>query len=301
MNATKTPTAAAVAVFVAVACTRHMPGPPPPPTTVAPTNTHAATSESPTTTSPPAAAPGPHSKMLPEITLPAGTTEAAHNTPGDETWFATTPFDQTAAMLKAQLPIGQTFRGVPWCKGDTGPVSPDINAWEWSTDTEALSVFTQRAGLIGPKQEVEFRWEAVTDGTGREGCTAPLPASFSAEPPPGAAPTNPPNGSGPLPHSDKAEIDMPPGSWLGPSNPQTVRTNSEEWHYDVSQSDMVAWLKQRLPVGQPFHGIAWCGAPEIEGQTAWEWNSNGQRFHVQVTDYGMVEFQRGPTDWPCTG
>jgi hypothetical protein len=96
---------------------------------------------------PPAAAPGPHSKMLPEITLPAGSSEEAHNTPGDETWYLTTPYDQTLAMLKAQLPIGQTFRGVPWCKGDTSPVSPDINAWEWSTDTEALTVFAQRAGL----------------------------------------------------------------------------------------------------------------------------------------------------------
>ena len=34
---------------------------------------------------------------------------------------------------------------------------------------------------------------------------------------------------------------------------RSVRINSEEWFYDVSQSDMVAWLQQRLPVGQPFH------------------------------------------------
>jgi hypothetical protein len=292
-------TAAVVAVLATAACTRYVSGTPLSATTVAPTNTHAATQASPTSTSPPAVAPGPHSKMLPEITLPAGTTEAAHNTPGDETWFATTPFDQTVAMLKAQLPIGQTFRGVPWCKGD-GPVSPDINEWEWSTDTEALTVFAQRPGLIGPQQDIEFRWEAVTDGSGREGCTAPLPASVSAEPPPGPAPTNPPSGSGPLPHSDEAEIDMPPGSWLSPSNPETVKTHSEMWNYDVSQSDMVAWLQQRLPVGQPFHGIAWCSAPQIEGQTAWEWISNGQRFYVQVTNYNLVEFQRGPTDWPCT-
>ena len=62
---------------------------------------------------------------------------------------------------------------------------------------------------------------------------------------------------------------------------------------------MVAWLRQRLPVGQPFHGIAWCGAPQIEGQTAWEWISNGERFYVQVTDYSLLEFQRGSAALPC--
>ena len=133
-----------------------------------------------------------------------------------------------------------------------------------------------------------------------QSCPTPAPASASTEPPPAPAPT-PSAGAntGPLPHSDKAEINLPPGSRLLPSNPEAVRTHSEHWSYDVSQSDMVAWLRQRLPVGQPFHGIAWCDAPQIEGQTAWEWISNGERFYVQVTDYGLVEFQRGSAALPC--
>jgi hypothetical protein len=246
---------------------------------------------------PPTATPGPHSKMLPEISVPTGSFEYEHNTTDDETWYFTTPYDQTITMLKAQLPIDQTFRGVPYCKGNVGDA---ISGWNWSTNTEDLEVFvTPPSKNPRPQGQIEFRWQAVTDGNGRDGCTAPLPASVSAQPPPGPAPTNAP-GSGPLPHSDEAEIDMPPGSWLAPSNPETVKTHSEIWNYDVSQSDMVAWLKQRLPVGQPFHGIPWCGAPQIEGQTSWEWLSNGQRFYVQVTNYGLVEFQRGPTDWPCT-
>jgi hypothetical protein len=176
---------------------------------------------------------------------------------------------------------------------------PGIVAWTWATDTEDLSIFVTGPSIAVTKNEIEFRWQPVTDGNGRQDCTAPLPDSYSAQPPPGPRSTST-YSSAPLPHSDKAEIDMPPGSWLMPSNPETVRTNSEEWSYDVSQSDMVAWLRQRLPVGQPFHGIAWCDAPQIEGQTAWEWLSGGQRFYVQVTDGGMVEFQRGSTDWPCT-
>src|ERR1700694_5643056 len=60
----------AVLVLAAAACSRHIPSPPAPPTTVAPTNTYTAAPASPTTTSPPVAAPGPHSHMLPEITVP---------------------------------------------------------------------------------------------------------------------------------------------------------------------------------------------------------------------------------------
>jgi hypothetical protein len=120
----------------------------------------------------------------------------------------------------------------------------------------------------------------------------PAPSSY---PDPAGAVAN----TGSLPHSDNAEIDLPPGSRLLPSNPVSARTHSEHWSYAVSQSDMVAWLRQRLPVGQPFHGIAWCGAPQIDGQTAWEWISNGERFYVQVTDYNLVEFQRGSAAFPC--
>lgn len=237
--------------------------------------------------------------MLPEITLPTGATEYEHNTPNDETWWMKTPYDQTITMLEKQLPIGQTFRGVPFCSGATGPPSPVITAWTWSTATEDLTVFVSPPGSVttrGQLTEVEFRWEALPDGNGRENCTAPMPASVNAEPPPGPVSTNSPN-SGPLPHSDKAEIDMPPGSWLSPSNPETVRTNSEIWNYVVSRPDMVSWLRQRLPIGKPFHGIAWCEEdPEL---ISFEWIGGGQRFYAQVTDYGLVEFQRGPIQGGC--
>jgi hypothetical protein len=85
-------------------------------------------------------------------------------------------------MLKGQLPIGQTFRGVPWCKGDTGPVSDVITAWSWATNTEDLTVFvTPPSQTPRPQGQIEFRWQAVPDGNGREGCTAPLPASVNPE------------------------------------------------------------------------------------------------------------------------
>jgi hypothetical protein len=242
--------------------------------------------------------------MLPEITVPAGSSEVPHNEADDETWYFTAPYDQAAAMIKAQLPIGRTFRGVPYCKGDNDlKPGAEIVAWDWSTDTEDLWISVTGPSLAINKNklgEILFRWQPVTDGSGRQqDCTAPLPDSYSPQPPPGPRSTST-NNSAPLPHSDKAEIDLPPGTWLAPSNPETVKTNSEIWYYDVSQADMVAWLTARLPIGQPFHASAFCAdEPPIEGQTSWEWIGGGQRFYVQVTDYNMVEFQRGSMAGGC--
>jgi hypothetical protein len=256
----------------------------------------------PTTATTAAAAPGPHSKMLPEIVVPAGSWEYEHSSPGDETWYFTAPYEQTVGMLKAQLPIGQIFRGVPWCKGDVGQqISQFSTNWFWATNNEELWVLvTPPSNSPRPQGNIEFEWDAVTDGSGRQVCTAPLPDSFSAEPPPGPAPTTT-NGSEPLPHSDKAEIDLPPGSWLMSNKPNPPMPPGETWSYDVSPSDMIAWLKARLPIGQPFHGSDWCpNTPQSEGFTAWEWIGNGQRFFAQVdNENGMVVFERGPTQSVC--
>ena len=176
--------------------------------------------------------------MLPEISLPVGAHEAAHNTPSDETWFVTTPYDQTLAMLKAQLPFGQTFRGMPWCVGVDGL---EFMRWIWRTDTEALSVYLRAPGVSGPDQVVIFARGAVKDGNGREGCATPALASASAEPPQGPAAT-PSAGANtaPFSHSDKAEVDLPQGSRLLPPIPNrcgltasigATRSRSPTWSH----------------------------------------------------------------------
>lgn len=241
--------------------------------------------------------------MLPEIAVPAGSTERDHQEPDEEVWYFTAPYDQTVAMIKAQLPIGQTFRGVPYCKGDND-VKPgaEIVAWDWPTDTEDLWISVTGPSLAMNKNklgEIMFRWQPMTDGDGRHECTAPLPDSYSPQPPPPPRSTTA-NGSAPLPHSDMAEIDMPPGSWLMPNSKPNTGPPGELWSYDVSQSDMVDWLKARLPVGQPFHGSAFCtDESPTEGLTEWEWIGGGQRFYVQVNDSGMVMFQRGSMTGGC--
>jgi hypothetical protein len=95
-------------------------------------------------------------------------------------------------MIKAQLPIGETLRGVPYCKGDND-VKPgaEIVAWDWATDTEDLWISVTGPSLAINKNklgEIEFRWQPVTDGSGRQqDCTAPLPDSYSPQPPPGVS------------------------------------------------------------------------------------------------------------------
>ncbi|PND54434.1 hypothetical protein CRM90_27940 [Mycobacterium sp. ENV421] len=205
-------------------------------------------------------------------------------------------------MLNGQLAADKPFHGLPVCNIPNGKLSDVITGFNWATDTDSISIFVTPPGSVTNKQkttEVEFRWEAIPDGNARTGCTAPMPASINPEPPPGPRPTDG-NNAGPLPHSDKAEIDMPPGSWLSPSNPVMVKAQSEIWNYDVSQPDMVEWLKRRLPIGKSFHGIAWCTdqSPPPEGQVDWVWSSGGQWFHANVSD-GLVEFQRGPTSYGC--
>ena len=158
---------------------------------------------------------------------------------------------------------------------------------------QVLGVYqtTQIWGFAAATLGTPMQWSPIPTG--------PQPDWYSPQPPPGPRLTSA-NNSGPLPHSVEAEIDLPPGTWLAPSNPETVKTNSQIWYYDESQSDMVAWLKARLPIGQPFHGSAFCAdEPPIEGQTSWEWIGGGQRFYVQVTDYNMVEFQRGSMAGGC--
>ncbi len=162
----KTRIAVAVAVL-ATACARStVAGPPPPPTnTTAPA--------SPTTTQPTALQLGQHSKMLPGITLPAGSAEAANNTPDDETWYYTVPHDLAVDIMKAQLPIGQTLMGLPFCQGldsSHSKVSPTpVTVWEWSNGTDDFAVFvTPPRGNPPWDKQIEFRRGPWPDG---EPCT----------------------------------------------------------------------------------------------------------------------------------
>ncbi len=107
--------------------------------------------------------------MLPGMTLPVGSVEGANNTPDDETWYYTVPYDEAVNIMKAQLPIGQTFMGLPFCQGldsSHSTVSPTpVTVWEWSNGTDDFAVFVTppRLGKV-----IEFRRGPWPDG---EPCT----------------------------------------------------------------------------------------------------------------------------------
>jgi hypothetical protein len=97
--------------------------------------------------------------------LPAGSWEFKDNTPDDETWYYTVSYAQAVDTIKAQLPIGQNFRGLPFCRGsdrsrDTSEplwLTP-LSMWEWSNGTDDFAVFVlppRGGGKLD--NQIEFR------------------------------------------------------------------------------------------------------------------------------------------------
>ena len=122
----------------------------------------AATPPPPSTAAP--AADGVRSELLP-ITLPAGTKAACcgkHE--GLEVWNAPTAYSYNVQMLREQLPIKQTFEGLPWCS-QTINGKLGLTQWDWASKTESIVVGVDSDGMIslsrGPDEE------------GRDGCDAP--------------------------------------------------------------------------------------------------------------------------------
>lgn len=77
---------------------------------------------------------GPQSALLP-ITLPAGSTS---KTSGYwEVWKTTTPHSYNVKMLRAQLPIGRPFLGIPWCRG--APLGT-MQQWDWNSGAKTIVV-----------------------------------------------------------------------------------------------------------------------------------------------------------------
>lgn len=101
-------------------------------------------------------------------------------------------------------------------------------------------------------------------------------------------------------HSPMANTDMPPGSTMA-YNDEIKRTNSEIWNTNLSQADMVSWLRQRMSVGSTNNiGMPWaCDSSDPKGvYTEWVWQDIVRYFRVQIND-NIVEFQLNGGDWPC--
>ncbi len=81
----------------------------------------------------------------------------------------TVPYDEAVDIMKAQLPIGQTFMGLLFCQGldsSHSTVSPTpVTVWEWSNGTDDFAVFVTPPRL---GKWIEFRRGPWPDG---EPCT----------------------------------------------------------------------------------------------------------------------------------
>jgi hypothetical protein len=65
------------------------------------------------------------------LTLPEGSTGSSKKTTGWETWTTPTSVAYNVRMLAAQLPVGKSFVGVPWCGSSKG--RDGSQQWDWAS------------------------------------------------------------------------------------------------------------------------------------------------------------------------
>ena len=96
------------------------------------------------------------SSLLP-LVLPTGSTGSRNGS--WESWKTSTQLAYTVQMIRAQLPIGKSFLGLPWCSG--APFGT-MQMWDWKSYTKYTMVSINDEGEItifnGP------------DTSGREDC-----------------------------------------------------------------------------------------------------------------------------------
>ena len=85
---------------------------------------------------------GPQSSLIPLI-LPAGSTGSISGS--WENWETSIPFANTVKMLRAQLPIGKAYLGVPWCSGE--PFGT-MQMWDWKSRSQYIMVSVNDEGQV---------------------------------------------------------------------------------------------------------------------------------------------------------
>ncbi|BBX86113.1 hypothetical protein MAUB_39860 [Mycolicibacterium aubagnense] len=104
-----------------------------------------ATTTPPTTTVANQAA--PQSKIIPTLTLPAGSKQERTNDPHRfEEWVVPSSYAETVRAVRKGLPIGVSFDGLAWCAEST---SKNLTIWSWGTTADYLSVHASGSSLGG--------------------------------------------------------------------------------------------------------------------------------------------------------
>ncbi|HEY7050648.1 MAG TPA: hypothetical protein VH496_00750 [Mycobacterium sp.] len=90
---------------------------------------------------------GPHSQLVPEMTLPAGATPyvGKHPTPpGFEFWEVPGSRHELVAKMRSELPTYKPLNGMPWC----GELNDALTSWAWGTAADTIGVSLTDGGVM---------------------------------------------------------------------------------------------------------------------------------------------------------
>jgi hypothetical protein len=108
--------------------------------------TPAAATSSPATAKPLPDLGGPHSRLVPELSLPVGARPytGKPTPPGFEFWEVPGGRRDLVAQMRSELPTFASLNGMPWC----GELNDAITSWAWGSAADTVGVSFIDGGVM---------------------------------------------------------------------------------------------------------------------------------------------------------
>lgn len=90
---------------------------------------------------------GPHSRLVPELSLPAGARPYTGKTPaqpGFEYWEVPGSHAELVAQMRSELPTFKPLNGMPWC----GELNDTMTSWAWGSADDTIGVSMIDGGVL---------------------------------------------------------------------------------------------------------------------------------------------------------
>jgi hypothetical protein len=89
---------------------------------------------------------GPHSRLVPEMSLPVGARpySGKPTPPGFEFWEVPGGRRDLVAQMRSELPTFASLNGMPWC----GELNDAITSWAWGSAADTIGVSFTDGGVM---------------------------------------------------------------------------------------------------------------------------------------------------------
>ncbi|HZQ31257.1 MAG TPA: hypothetical protein VFB19_05935 [Mycobacterium sp.] len=90
---------------------------------------------------------GPHSQLVPELSLPVGARPYTGKTPtppGFEYWEVPGSHQELVAQMRSELPTFKPLNGMPWC----GELNDNMTSWAWGNADDTIGVSLIDGGVM---------------------------------------------------------------------------------------------------------------------------------------------------------